>query len=61
MTSNDLFFTYRKKDKILEIVNSKGFDGVWKCKDHPEYLRNECIHPEDRKKVFDIFKTDEKK
>lgn len=60
-TSNDLFFTYRKKDKILEIVNSKGFDGVWKCKDHPEYLRNECIHPEDRKKVFDIFKTDEKK
>ena len=53
-TSNDLFFTYRKKDKILEIVNSKEFDGVWKCKDHPEYLRNECIHTEDRKKVFDI-------
>ena len=25
-TSNDLFFTYRKKDKILEIVNSKEFD-----------------------------------
>ena len=60
-TSNDMFFTYRKKDKILEIVNSKEFDGVWECKDHPEYLRNECIHPEDRKKVFDIFQTDEKK
>lgn len=60
-TSNDMFFTYRKKDKILEIVNSKEFDGIWDCKDHPEYLSNECIHPEDRQKVFDTFQTDEKK
>lgn len=60
-TSNDMFFTYRKKDGILEIVNSEGFDGIWDCRNHPEYLRNECIHPDDQKKVFDSFKGDEKK
>ena len=38
-TSNDMFFTYRKKDGILEIVNSEGFDGIWDCRNHPEYLR----------------------
>lgn len=60
-TSNDMFFTYRKKEQVLEIVNSEGYDGIWDCKGHPEYLRNECIHPDDRKKVFDTFQTDEKK
>lgn len=60
-TSNDMFFTYRKKEKILEIVNSDGFDGVWDCKNHPEYLRNECIHPDDQKKVFQVFRSGHRK
>lgn len=60
-TSNDMFFTYRKKEQILEIVNSDGFDGVWDCKTHPEYLRNECIHPEDQEKVFHAFKNGKRK
>lgn len=60
-TSNDMFFTYRKKEQILEIVNSEGFDGVWDCKTHPEYLRNECIHPEDQAKVFFAFKSGQRK
>ena len=28
-SSRDLFFTYREKEQILEIVNSKGYDGNW--------------------------------
>ena len=28
-SSRDLFFTYREKEQILEIVNSKGYDGSW--------------------------------
>lgn len=60
-TSNDMFFTYRKNEQILEIVNSEGYDGIWDCRRHPEYLRNECIHPDDRKKVYDTFRADEKK
>ena len=60
-SSSDMFFTYRKKQQVLEIVNSKKFDGVWECKEHPEYLKNECIHPDDRKKVYDVFKKDHRK
>lgn len=60
-TSNDLFFTYRKKEQLLEIVNSDGYDGTWECKEHPEYLRNDCVHPEDREKLFDTFKTNQRK
>lgn len=60
-TSKDMFFTYRKKEQILEIVNSEGYDGIWDCRRHPEYLRNEYIHPDDRKKVFDTFRSDDRK
>lgn len=60
-TSNDMFFTYHKEEQILEIVNSDGFDGIWDCRSHPEYLRNECIHPDDQKKVYDLFRGNERK
>lgn len=53
--SKDVFFTYRKEQQILEIVNSDGLDGSWECAKHPEFLRGEWIHPEDRKKVLQIF------
>lgn len=51
-TSRDMFFTYRKKEQILEIVNSKGYDGTWNCRLHPEYIHNSCVHPEDRHKLL---------
>lgn len=60
-TSHDMFFTYRKKDQILEIVNSDGFDGLWDCKGHKEYLRNECVHPDDRNHLFEMFQKDQRK
>ena len=49
--SNDLFFTYRKKDKLLELVNSKGLDGIWDCNRHPEYLSGKSIYPDDIERV----------
>lgn len=60
-TSNDMFFTYRKKEQILEIVNSQEFDGVWDCNGHPEYLRNECIYPDDQDHVFEAFQNNDGK
>ncbi len=55
-SSHDIFFTYCKKDMVLEIVNSKGFDGTWDCRLHPEYLQNNCIHPEDRHKLLTLVR-----
>lgn len=54
-SSNDLFFTFRKKEQLLELVNSKGMDGIWDCKKHPEYLNNQSIHPDDRERVIRLF------
>ena len=60
-TSKDMFFTYKKKEQLLEIVNSNGYDGIWECKDHPEYLRNECVYLEDRERLYDAFKMRQRK
>ena len=54
-SSNDLFFTFRKKEQLLELVNSRGYDGIWDCKEHPEYLNSQNIHPDDRKRVVREF------
>ena len=51
-SSQDLFFTYRCKEKMLEIVNSKGTDGAWDCNLHPEYLDNDNVHPADKARLF---------
>lgn len=52
-SSQDMFFTFRKKEQILEIVNSGGAaDGIWDCKEHPEWIENEFIYPEDKERVF---------
>lgn len=52
-SSKDMFFTYRRSEKMLEIVNSNGNDGSWDCKNHPEFIDNTFIHPEDRVWLFD--------
>lgn len=56
-SSQDAFFTYKCKDKLLEIVNSKGNDGVWDCGKHPEFLDNDSIHPADKAKLVNAVKS----
>ena len=51
-SSQDMFFMFRRKDRILEIVNSDHFDGTWDCKEHPEFIENDCIYPEDKEQVY---------
>ena len=56
-SSQDAFFTYKCKEKLLEIVNSKGNDGVWDCGKHPEFLDNDSIHPADKVKLINAVKS----
>ena len=56
-SSKDAFFTYKCKEKLLEIVNSKGNDGVWDCGKHPEFLDNDSIHPADKAKLVNAVKS----
>lgn len=56
-SSQDAFFTYKCKEKLLEIVNSKGNDGVWDCGKHPEFLDNDSIHPADKTKLINAVKS----
>ena len=56
-SSQDAFFTYKCKEKLLEIVNSKGNDGVWNCGKHPEFLDNDSIHPADKAKLVNAVKS----
>lgn len=56
-SSQDAFFTYKCKEKLLEIVNSKGNDGVWDCGKHPEFLDNDSIHLADKAKLVNAVKS----
>lgn len=56
-SSQDAFFTYKCKEKLLEIVNSKGNDGVWDCGKHPEFLDYDSIHPADKAKLVNAVKS----
>ena len=56
-SSQDAFFTYKCKEKLLQIVNSKGNDGVWDCGKHPEFLDNDSIHPADKAKLVNAVKS----
>ena len=56
-SSQDAFFTYKCKEKLLEIVNSKGNDGVWDCGKHPEFLDNDSINPADKAKLVNAVKS----
>ena len=56
-SSQVAFFTYKCKEKLLEIVNSKGNDGVWDCGKHPEFLDNDSIHPADKAKLVNAVKS----
>ncbi|MGO4948056.1 ATP-binding protein [Blautia sp. Sow4_E7] len=56
-SSQDAFFTYKCREKVLEIVNSKGRDGVWDCGKHPEFVDNDSIHPADRTRLKNTVKN----
>ena len=60
-SSQDLFFTYKRKEKSLEIVNSNGHDGIWNCDNKMNYMDGSLVHPEDRARVLEAFTGDEKK
>ncbi len=47
-SSKDMFFTYYKDAKLLEIINSGYIDGVWKCDEHPELTDGKRVYPGDR-------------
>lgn len=54
-SSHDMFFSFRRQTRMLEIVNSDGRDGVWDCAAHPEYMDNNCIYPDDRERLLKLF------
>lgn len=56
-SSQDLFFTYQRETKRLEVVNSKDRDGVWDCEKNPEFLDNGSIYPEDKERVQEQLQT----
>lgn len=58
-SSKDVFFTYSFQNQVLEITNSRGFDGKWDCRIHPEYLQNRNIHPQDRQVVSELFQREQ--
>ena len=51
-SSQDLFFTYRMDENILELVNAKELDGIWDCRQHPELIDPRRIHPADREQLL---------
>jgi len=51
-SSKDMFFTFRRKERLLELVNSRGYDGIWDCGLHPEFIENDSIYPEDKDRIF---------
>lgn len=54
-SSSDIFFTYRKDTKILEIVNSNVVDGVWDCNTHSEFINHFYVHPDDRERIMEYI------
>lgn len=54
-SSSDIFFTYRRDTKILEIVNSDVVDGVWDCNTHSEFINHFYIHPDDRERIMECI------
>lgn len=52
-SSQDVFFTLRKKERVLEVVNDDSRDGAWSFEDYTNsFVKGEYIHPEDRDRVL---------
>ncbi len=53
-SSNDMFFTYKNATRMLEIVNSCGYDGIWDCNKNPEFIDNSCVHSADKQALYNV-------
>ena len=52
-SSQDVFFTLRKKEKVLEVVNDENKDGAWSFADYTNsFVNGEYIHPMDRDRAL---------
>ena len=56
-SSQDMFFIFRTPENELEIVNSRIFDGVWDCNEHPEFLHGRNIYPQDWEMLYHSVKN----
>lgn len=56
-SSSDIFFTYRAKEKTLEIVNSEKYDGSWDFKRSNPFPMDETIYYEDQPIINNIRLT----
>ena len=56
-SSEDMFFTYRKPEQRLEIVNTEEWDGIWDCSERKEIYEHPYVHPLDRAQVKDAFRS----
>ncbi len=50
-SSKDVFFTFREQDATVELVNSRGHDGVWGLGDFYSHVCSEVLSAEDVEKV----------
>ncbi len=50
-SSKDVFVTYREKDDVVEMVNSRGFDGAWSYDDFMTKVCGACYSDADIEKV----------
>ena len=46
-SSQDVFFSYKYQEHLLEIVNSKMMDGIWDCNVYPKLLNSMFLFPAD--------------
>ena len=57
-SSRDVFFTLRKKERVLEVVNDDSKDGEWNFEDYTHsFVNGEYIHPEDRDRVLQTLRS----
>ena len=56
-SSQDVFFTFWSEENRLEIVNSRGKDGTWDCKEYPALIDSANIYPADRGKVLELMQS----
>lgn len=57
-SSQDVFFTLRKKEQVLEVVNDDSRDGEWNFEDYTNsFVNGEYIHPEDRDRVLKTLRS----
>ncbi len=59
-SSEDIFFTYRKQEQRLEIVNAEELSGIWNLRGQNDLDWYSYVHPLDRVQVRNIFERTEK-